>query len=138
MCVCVCFRFLNLKSNHIIQFEHEWPNQKLSKILRPIIKENLMFGLKRKKRTLRKWEWGKSVERWEKTSSMGFEASHHDAQKCTLTAAPLATTLSSSALDCTSFTDPPILSQKTQREKEPQTLGEDFTSFFWRNRRFYF
>ncbi len=73
------------------------------------------------------------MERWKKTLSMCLEASHHEAQKCMITGEPLATKLSSSAFDCTSFTDPLILSQ-THREierleirdsRETQTLEED-------------
>lgn len=57
--------------------------------------------------TVKKWAWGKSVERWEKTWYMWLEASHHEAQKCRITVAPLWHTLSSSSFDFNSFTDPP-------------------------------
>lgn len=92
----------------------------------------------RRKRTLKKWAWGKSVERWEKTSSMCFEASHHEAQKCRTTGTPLWTNPSSSFFDCTSFTDPPIdngdlwilkpTTTNTERERKAHTFVEAFIS----------
>ena len=69
-------------------------------------KENSLERVERQ--TLRKWARGKSVERWEKSWSMCLEASHHDAQKCRITGAPLRTRSSTSFFDFASFTDPPI------------------------------
>jgi hypothetical protein len=65
------------------------------------------------------------VETWEKTWSMCLETSHHEAQKCRTTGAPLPSTLSSSFVQ-----NIPKLSaereREREREREPLMLKRDF------------
>lgn len=78
--------------------------------------------------TARKWVFGKSVERWEKTWSICLEASHHDAQKWMITASPLLVMLSSSAFDFTSFTDPPIFFVNSSPQPHTRRVLQRHTS----------
>lgn len=63
------------------------------------------------------------MARWEKTWSIGFEASHHDAQKWRITGEAPLTASSSSAFDLMSFTAESMAEEREERG-EVAGLGE--------------